>query len=303
MPRIGVLFAIAAVAMAACSGDGDGVGFLARATPAPSTTSVAGQRSGGNGNCPPLPLFECARPDDTLNLYQDLRMQGAVLIEVQFYKAPYQYVLDPARVQEILRVLDRGVRGLTLDREQLYGQREGPIALTVRSASGDDPFVGYSTQLSIHVQRSILSGGAADVAWEIPPEFGELLLRHISDVSPTPEPTFTPTPTIVRAGAVFFAHPTGKLVWDGPDDVYTEGVAHCGSEELRLDFGVPAYLNVSDDLGFWSVAAVTRQSAWHSTGYSHGAWQIWQGDDATRAYLVSEEDQRIAFEFVAYGCY
>ncbi len=241
-----------------------------------------------------------------LNLYRDLRMEGAVLVEAQFYKAPYQYVLDPTRVQQILRTLDREVRGRALDREQLYQRREGPIALSVRRASGADPFAGtidgYFTQLGIDVPRGILSGGAADVEWEIPPEFAELLLRYLSDVPPTPEPSFTPTPTIVPPGAVFFAHPDGRLVWDGPDAVYTQGVAHCGSPELRLDFGVPAYINVADALGFWSVAAVPRQSAWHSTGYRHGAWQILQGEDATRVYLVSEEDPRIAFEFVAYGC-
>jgi len=328
VPRIGVLFAIACVALAACGRNGDGarpaastapqatttaagvlaqpVGFLAPATPTPSTTPVAGQRSGGNGNCPPLPLLECARPGDKLNLYRDLRMEGAVLIEAQFYKAPYQYVLDPTRVQEILRALDQDVRARALDHEGRHEEREGPIAVTVRWAPNADPFAeslnGYFAHLSIDLQRGTLSGGAADVEWEMPKDFGELLVRYLSDVEPTPEPSFTPTPTIVSPGAVFFEHPDGKLIWDGPDHVYTQGVAHCGSPELRLEFGIPAYLNVADTLGFWSVAAIPRQSAWHPTGYTHGAWQILQGEDATRAYLVSEENRQIAFEFVAYMC-
>ena len=318
-----LLFTMTALVLAGCRGGGDvpratpsvqvtgsdatPAGFLARATATPSTTPAPGQRGGGNGNCPPLPMFECAQPGDTLNLYRDLRMNRAVGIEARFYKAPYQYVLDPVSVQTVLRALDRDASSSPIDRATFYAQREGPVGLTLQWERGADPFAdpigGYRVDLSIDLGRDVLAGGSSDVAWQVPPQLGELLARYLSDVSPTPEPSFTPTPAIVPAGAVFFSHPDDTLTWDGPDDsVSSRRQAHCGSPELLQDFGVPAYIGVADRLGFWSIAAIPRREGWHATGYQHEGWQILQGDDATRVYLALDGDDRIAFEYMAYGC-
>lgn len=128
-----------------------------------------------------------------------------------------------------------------------------------------------------------------------------------ADRSPTtPRPPITAiatTPTILPPGALSFGGSGDKLVWDGPDDrVYSNAQAHCGSEQLTKDFGMPAYIGVDRELGFWSIGSVQRMKDWRWTGYSHDGWQIWQGDDATIVYIVREGEPRIAFEYRAYGC-
>lgn len=142
------------------------------------------------------------------------------------------------------------------------------------------------------------------VQWPIPPEFGELLFRYFSDVTPTPPPplpTWTPTPTIVPPGTVFFDHPEGELRWDGPDDrLYSLPEGHCGGPDA--DFGTPALIVLEDDIGFWRYQAVRRQADWHWTGYYHDDWQIWQEDDALTIYLVHRDERRIAFEYRSFGC-
>jgi len=100
---------------------------------------------------------------------------------------------------------------------------------------------------------------------------------------------------------VFFHHPKEDLLWGGPDDgVHSLPTGHCGVDEFEV--GIPALIVVGDDIGFWGARAVVRQDGWRWTGYYHGNWQIWQGDDPLAAYVVSTEEPALAFEYVSFGC-
>ena len=147
-----------------------------------------------------------------------------------------------------------------------------------------------------------------------------------SSGTPTPEPSETPTATATPEAVGFlprptpggrfapsdiltdlpttsisFDHPEGELRWDGPvEQVYTEPSGHCGQRDA--DFGVPALLVVEDEQAFWGARPVVREDGWRWTGYYHGDWQIWQGDEPRAAYLVHADEERVAFEYGAIFC-
>ena len=115
------------------------------------------------------------------------------------------------------------------------------------------------------------------------------------------DPIFSITPQVTPARNIFFSHPEGELRWDGPDDrVRSLLNAHCriaGSE-----FGVPALILVEDGLGFWGALLIPREEGWGWTGYSHGEWYLWQGDDALKVYLVHAQEPGVAFEYRFFLC-
>ena len=126
--------------------------------------------------------------------------------------------------------------------------------------------------------------------------------------TPTPESTprrpgtmATPAPTVVVPGGLVFEHPEGRLRWDGPDDrVVSERWGHCSYADPA--WGVPGLIIVGEALSFWGARAVRREPDWYWTGYSHGEWQIWQGDDASTVYLVHTRERGIAFEYRSFLC-
>lgn len=311
-----------AILLAACGGGGPATptptptatltptpaGFLPTPTPEPTPTKAPGTRSGPLGDCPPQPQVLCTQPGDTSNVYQGASMSRAKHLRAQFYDAAYQWVLEPLRVREILRTLDREVvlepytigGPLTRDRTR--------FELTVFWPEGAPPFPELpvtSVSFWVDLAAGAMGESTVQVQWPIPSEFGELLFRYLSDVIPTPPlppPTATPTATIVPPGTVFFVHPEGELRWDGPDDrVYSLPDGHCGG--LDPDFGTPALIVLEDDIGFWRYQPVRREAGWHWTGYYYGDWQLWQGDDALVIYLVHSDEERVAFEYQSYPCF
>jgi hypothetical protein len=132
----------------------------------------------------------------------------------------------------------------------------------------------------------------------------------------TPPPRYEtwvplPTPTLQSyLGVVNFDHPGGEVEWDGPEgaviEVTTKGNHHCGApEELRADFGIPSVVDVWDEegvRGYWFVRALSSESGLRWTGYHHGDWQLWQGDDDHALYLIHADAPGLAFEYRALGC-
>ena len=122
--------------------------------------------------------------------------------------------------------------------------------------------------------------------------------------TPAPILSLTPVALATPARDIFFDHPEERLRWDGPDErVESMGEGHCGpGPDLKLAFGIPALIDVDEDMGFWFYGVVTRESDWGWTGYSHDEWQIWQGDDARTIYLVHAREEAFAFRYRQYHC-
>ena len=117
-----------------------------------------------------------------------------------------------------------------------------------------------------------------------------------------PPPTRLPTAQNIPSPENFpFEHPEGSLTWAGPDRrVSSQQLGHCGIGDP--EFGVPALILVEDGGGFWGAQAVARQDDWRWTGYYHDGWQIWQGEDARKLYIVHVGDPRFGMEYVAFLC-
>ena len=126
--------------------------------------------------------------------------------------------------------------------------------------------------------------------------------------TPAPVLSLTPVALATPARDIFFDDPEGRLwgadplLWDGPDDrVSSMQSGHCGRGDP--DYGVPGLIVVEDGLPFWRTHIIPREAGWRWTGYYHDEWQIWQGDDAWKIYLVTAEDPGTAFEYRASRCY
>ncbi len=48
---------------------------------------------------------------------------------------------------------------------------------------------------------------------------------------------------------------------------------------------------------------VPLDDGWGWTGYHHDGWQIWQGDEPRRVYLIHPDQQTIAFEYESFACF
>ncbi len=116
--------------------------------------------------------------------------------------------------------------------------------------------------------------------------------------------TDIPTGTPILSSAFFLDHPEGELVWDGPDD-RTSSItrAHCEPPtEIRMQYGIPARIEIDGERGFWYAARTTPQTTWSSTGYHHDDWQIWRGPSQESIYLINPGEPGLAFEYRDYGC-
>lgn len=164
----------------------------------------------------------------------------------------------------------------------------------------------------------LLAGGLAIMACdgddESPAATPAVTPAGILEYTPPPRyETWVPMQTAglqSYVGAVDFDHPDGEVDWDGPDDavveVRTQGDDHCGApEELRRDFGIPSVIETWDEDGvdaYWFVRAMNAESELRWTGYHHGDWQLWQGDDAQALYLIHADEPSLAFEYRSLGC-
>jgi len=165
-----------------------------------------------------------------------------------------------------------------------------------------------SVELMIDAGPGLIGLSAIDLQWEMPPGFIDAVLASASDVTPTPLPrtpflTPTPTATVLPPRAVLFGQPAGRLDWDGPDSrVWSSDFSHCSNGQIIADFGVPGSIAVDPDQGFWAIGILQPAADWHWTGYSHGDWQIWQGDDPEVVYLMHMARPRIAFAYRSMPC-
>ena len=133
---------------------------------------------------------------------------------------------------------------------------------------------------------------------------GILPLDLTSD--PRPLPTRLPKAQNIPSQETFsFDHPEGRLRWAGPDSRVSSQRSgrsgHCGLG-VR-EFGVPAFILVEDTGEFWGAQAVARQDDWRWTGYYHDEWQIWQGEDPSKLFVVHVDEPTFGFEYVPVGCY
>lgn len=283
-------------------------GFLVIPTARPFPTDPPGTRLGAAGKCPPLPQAACALPGEAANVYQVVSMDRAVRLRARLYGGVERWVLDQSQVQEILRTLDHDITLQPLDINGGSSKDGQRFELSVFWPQGQEPFPEFRMLFfSVDLSRGLMGEGQVQVQWPLPAEFGELLSRYLSDTEPTPPPptaTPRPTPTIVPSGAVFFDHPEGDLAWDGPDDRVRSMIgAHCGNDEVTLAFGVPGYIGVGREAGFWLNGAIRAREGWHWTGYEHRDWRLMQGDDPLIIYLVNTREPRIAFVYQSFPCF
>jgi hypothetical protein len=221
-----------------------------------------------------------------------------------------EWVLDPRFVQRVLSDFDEEV---VLEKLALSSS----IVMVIIWPKGEGvPFWDSSMDtmdVTIDAKGGLVSLPLMKVQWPLPEGFVELLFTSVSDLTPTPSPvpprpTLLPsptlTPTIVPPRSVFFDHPEGELRWDGPDDrIYTLGRGHCEPpREIREDFGIPALIRLDDEVWFWFWRVLPREEGWGWTGYSHGDWQLWQGDDGWKVYLVHAQEPGAAFEYRFFLC-
>jgi hypothetical protein len=330
-PRwLGLLFtalALLALVMIACGGSGSaepdatptitptatGAGFLPTWTPGATFTEVPtetplppGAKSGPVGSCPPYPAIICARPGDRINLYEELPMARIAALSVS-QGNDVQWVTEGERLRRLARMFDRGV---LLEPYVIAPDPEGErYSLALRWEHGEGLALPAGSTLDVvpltfDTGTRVIGSQATGIQTALEPEFVELLFASFSSVTPTPQPpapTRTPTPGLIPDGTLHFGHPAGELRWQGPDTrVYSMLGGHCAVTDES--FGVPRFIELEDELGFWGSRQVPRQSGWHWTGYFHGDWQIWQGDDPLVIYLVNVNEEKIAWEYRSFPC-
>ena len=253
---------------------------------------------------------------EAVNVYEEFSLDGVRWIQL-YERGTTTWILDPVAVRAVLALLNTEV---TLE------AWDSPIAnqliLIAHWPPGRGPVgpldVLDSLDFIVDQDAAMIAAGAVvgtSVLFPMPEGFLELLRASASDITPTPtqvstpEPTHTPrptrTPTISPGNVVFFGHPEGELLWDGPDArVTSRDEGHCGPErEVTETHGIPAIISVADETGFWFRRFVPLDDGWGWTGYHHDGWQIWQGDEPRRVYLVQPGRQSAAFEYESFFCF
>lgn len=234
-------------------------------------------------------------------------MERAVALQV-FESGTIRWTLVPDAVQDVLRMLDEVVL--------VGGPRASlneaiPVGIRWSPGEGIAHYDETRDSIELFVDASAGILQLEGVQWAMPEGFVDLLLESVSSVTPTPGPTSTveppihePTATTIPPSDIFFDHPEGELLWEGPDErVMSVGRGHCEApDEIRDAFGVPAYVTVEDLGAFWFLRVVPREHDWRWTGYYHDDWQIWQGDSGRDIYIVHARERRISFQYEAYGC-
>lgn len=303
--------------LVACSGASSprsavtGVGFLPIPTRTPAPTELNPLSHERSDLCRGFLREVCVVAGDRVNIYEAYALDRVVALWT-FENGEQRWILDADRVQALLRHFDREV--VLEPREQIYS-----FTLVVQWPRGEGLrlYGGTLDSIDLVVDQTNglvgLSLPAQSVQWSVPADFADQVRASFSDVTPTPlplppqptrAPTPTITPTIVPPGAVFFQHPEERLVWDGPDDrVVSDQHGHCERPELREDFGIPGYVAVNEQGGFWPSRAVEPSDSWRWTGYFWRDWFIWQGDDPSIIYLLNVDEPQVAFEYRSFLCF
>lgn len=299
--------------MSACSGgdsDREAVGFqlpVPTVTPWPSVTPITERQRAEL--CPNLPGNVELIPGDEVNLYEAFELESAT--DVAVVHDDIEWLIGNS-VAELLRTLDQDV-------ELQSGTFSRPLLLLAVNY----PRPGHeqcqrgpaSVEMMISQDASLVRFPGFDTALApLPAGFAEAVLNAALPVTPTfePFPTATPqaprptrTPVVIPENAPFFNHPEDEeLRWDGPDDrVYSRARAHCQADrEVMEGYGIPGFIGVEDEAGFWATGPVMPPPGLRWTGYQHDGWEIWQGADPLVIYLVHPDLPAIAFAYRSFSC-
>ena len=279
-------------------------GFLPRPTgmPAPEDVDASLER------CPPFPIPDCYTEGDLVNVYAGLEMDKAVALLVET-DGQERWILDEAALQEALKSFDEEVVLVPFTPLRVLEER---VEITIVWPPGEgipwntvpnDP-LGFI----LDPATGIIAHRFMSLQWQVPEGFADGILALAREVThpPRPEEMSAERPN----DGVYFDHPEGALIWDGPDDrlssLFREN-AHCGPGISIVHlFGIPHFFSTGDDLDkdpfFGYVGAAERSDDWRWTGYYHDAWQLWQGDDPWTVYLVHPDEDRFAFVYQTYSC-
>ncbi|MGB2694977.1 MAG: hypothetical protein WBD55_07305 [Dehalococcoidia bacterium] len=283
---------------------GTPAGLLPRPTgmPSPASSEPTTKR------CPPLPVPECHEAGNRVNVYEGLSMERAIAARVMT-RGEERWILDEAALQEALKLLDEEVTLEPYD----WSHRDSPsrIAMTVVWPRGEgipwNSLPSDTLDFVLYPDAELITPGLA-LQWPLQAGFADAILASARNATPTPRPEGTVEPSERPNGGIYFDHPDGELTWDGPDDRLTSlAKGHCGPpQDLVYLYGIPAFMSAGNDFEtdpfFWYGGAVERRDDWRWTGYYHGAWQLWQGDDPWTIYLVHADEERFAFAYQTYGC-
>jgi hypothetical protein len=262
-----------------------------------------------------LPIPDCYNRRNVVNVYTGLSMNKAVALRVET-DGQERWILDEAALQKALKPLDEEVVLRPYDPRIAPDERIN-ISIVWPRGEGipwnsvpDDPL-----DFVLNPATGIIAYRNVSLQWPMPEGFADGILASARDVTPTPRPEETVTPAERPNDGVYFDHPEGELIWDGPDDRLSSlpgplsslPVEHCGpGRGLVYLFGIPSFFSTGDDfdsdLFFNYGGAAERSDDWRWTGYYHDAWQLWQGDDPWTVYLVHADEDRFAFAYRTYYC-
>ena len=314
-PRLILLAAalMLAVFVVACSGGDvaprteDDFGFLAIPTQTPVPTITPLPQEAREEQCPALPENITFSVGERINLYDALILADAEAISV-FHNLSEDWILGE-NVDPVLSLLDHEVTQEPWD----ISHQDIIVDVRMKQPGHSQCGLGAGPYLFIIDRESERIGlPQSRTQAPLPAGFVEQLLLSFSNVAATAEPRptripYTPgptsTPVIVSDKAPFFDHPEEELVWDGPDDrVRSRERAHCEHPDLHEAYGIPGVLVVDEEGAFWPISAGPSTDGLRWTGYHHEGWEIWQGDDPKRVYLLHDDLDDIAFEYENFGC-
>ncbi len=253
------------------------VGFL----PAPTGVPVPGVAADADSvRCPPLPIQTCSEAGNRVNVHEGLRMERAVAIRVTEV-AGERWVLEPATIEHVLRVLDETAVLEPISRTVTEGQFQMTVFWPPGEGRPWHSLPDDTIEFIVHPSLGTMAGPAISAQWEMPEGFADRLFESFSSAQPTPA-SKTPAPPSRPADGIYFEQTEDRLVWEGPDDhVSSLREGHCGpSYDLRYVFGIPALITreqveEEEGLSVWFSRVVLREDGWRWTGYQHGDWRIW----------------------------
>ena len=317
-----VLAALVLLAIACDGGDDEPATEMATATstpvPLPTPAGFLPQppgRPAPEGNpalerCPPLPIPDCYTEGNLVNVYAGLSMNKAVALRVET-GGQERWILDEAALQAALKPLDEEVvlrhdPPRRFPDEHIYITIVWPLGEGIPWSSDPDDRLDFI----LSPATGIMASRTVSLQWPMPEGFADEILASARDVTPTPRPEESVTPAERQNDGVYFDHPEGELLWDGPharlSALFREN-AHCGpGSSIVYLFGIPYFFSTGDDLDsdlFFNYGGTAELSDdWRWTGYYHDDWQLWQGDDPWTVYLVHPDEDRFAFVYQTYIC-
>lgn len=237
-------------------------------------------------------------------------MEKAVALRIE-KEHRERWILDGAMLREALKDLDQVV---ALEPYDPRPNREARINMTIVWPRGEgipwNSVPDDALDFILNPATGIIAYRNISLQWPMPEGFADAILAAARDITPTPRAEATVQPGERPNGGTYLDHPDDELTWDGPDDrmkSFSRDNEHCGPPgALVYLYGIPGGFLFGDDFDtdpfFNYGGAVEPSDSWRWTGYYHGGWQIWQGDDPWSVYLVHADEERFAFEYRTYYC-